>query len=140
VPPAYTTEAFLADILRAEEAARHAPETQAAFAAAEQRDDSDWLAVADALQRRLLRDAGVPPLHEADALRHLRAATYTYPALAAIPVYRRMQRARAGTLIVGDAPPDVPLLTMDGERTSLLEAASTLGQRKPVLLVAGSIS
>ena len=123
---------------------------QAAYAAAEADtadDTKDWMEVTDRLQRRLLREAGVPPLQEADALRALRAATYTFPALASIPLYRRYQRARAGDLLVGHAPPNVPRLTADGAATTLL--AGTAAARAPrdgraaplpLLLAAGSVS
>ena len=91
------------------------------------------------MQRRLLRARGVSPLHEAAALRALRAATYTFPELAVIPLYRRFQRARPGALAVGDAAPDVALLALDGARTSLLAALASAAPR-PVLLCAGSVS
>ena len=140
--PDYTTEAFLRAVLVAEEAARFAADTQAAFAAAEDSLDTDWLEVADALQRRLLRSAGVPPSHEAQALRHLRAATYTHPALAAIPVYRRRQRARPGILAPGDVARDVQVLSMDGVPSRLHAAALQLsnGGTRPLLLVSGSLT
>ena len=141
------SEPFLRQLLRAENAARLSPETQAAYAAAEARDDTDWMEVTDALQRRLLRDAGVPPEREAAALRALRAATYTYPALAAIPLYRRFQRARAGELSPGDAAPDVRLLTPSGAATTLLAGAAAcrvgadgIAAPLPLLLCAGSVS
>jgi hypothetical protein len=146
--PAYS-EAFLRGLLHRENAARLSPATQALYAAAEARQDTDWMEVTDALQRRLLREAGVPPLSEAAALRALRAATHTYPALASIPLYVRHQRARAGELAPGPAAPDVPLLTLAGERTSLLAAAQQLRAPPagsaargplPLLLCAGSVS
>ena len=134
----------------AENAARLSEETQAAYAAAEANasdEAADWMEVTDALQRRLLRAAGVPPEREAAALRALRAATYTYPALASIPLYRRYQRARSGDLSVGDAPPNVPLLTAGGAATTLLEAAASARVPRdgraaplPLLLAAGSVS
>ncbi len=147
-PPFWSTEAFLRDLLEKENAARLSAETQAAYAAAEAgaSDKQDWMAVTDALQRRLLRAAGVPPLQEAAALRCFRAATHTYPALASIPIYRRFQRARAGNLSAGDAAPDVPMLTLTGERTTLLtgtRAARTVAGAAallPMIIAAGSLS
>jgi hypothetical protein len=134
----------------AENAARLSPETQAAYEAAEAADADPgygWMEVTDALQRSLLRQRGVPPEREAAALRALRAATYTFPALAAIPLYRRFQRARAGNLAPGDAPPDVPLLDACGSRTTLLAATAAArapadgrAAPLPLLLCAGSVS
>lgn len=143
-------EAFLRAALEAENAARLSPETQAAYAAAEAREDTDWMEVTDALQRRVLRDIMLVPLHhEAAALRALRAATHTFPSLASIPLYVRHQRARAGCLAPGDAAPDVPLLHADGRATTLHAALAALRAPAdaqasrgplPVLLMAGSVS
>jgi hypothetical protein len=143
-------EAWLRELLIAENAARLSPETQAAYAAAEAADADPgygWMEVTDALQRRLLRARGVPPEREAAALRALRAATYSFPALAAIPLYRRFQRARPGVLAPGDVPPDVPLLASDGSRTTLLAGVAACrvpadGRQAPLplLLCAGSVS
>ena len=103
--------------------------------------------VTDALQRKLIREAGVPPERQAAALRAMRAATYTFPALASIPLYRRFQRARAGELAVGNAAPDVRLLTAHGAATTLL--AGTAAARRPrdgvsaplpLLVCSGSLS
>jgi hypothetical protein len=91
----------------------------------------------------------VAPAREAAALRALRAATHTFPALASIPLYVRHQRARAGELAPGDAPPEVPLLTLDGAPTTLLThaaalrappAGSPLRAPLPLILLAGSVS
>jgi hypothetical protein len=93
----------------------------------------------EAMQRRLLRSRGVAPLMEAQALRALWAAPYTFPELASIPLYHRFQRARPGCLAVGDAAPDVALLALDGGRTSLVETLRLVAPL-PVLLCAGSVS
>ena len=137
-------------MLVAENDARLSPETQALYAAAEAEDadpEHGWMEVTDELQRRLLREAGVPPEREAAALRALRAATYTYPALASIPLYRRFQRARAGDLAPGDAVPDVRLLTAHGVATTLLAGAAAcrvgrdgIAAPLPLLVCAGSVS
>jgi hypothetical protein len=146
----WATEPFLRGLLLSENRARLSAEVQARYASAEAgADDSvSWMEVTDALQRTLLRDAGVQPADEAAALRALRAAPHTFPALASIPLYHRFQRARAGTLAPGDAAPDVQLLTLEGDATTLLTAtramrrvgrvgASTL---LPLIVCAGSIS
>ena len=104
--------------------------------------------VTDALQRRLIRQAGVPAEREAAALRALRAATYTFPSLASIPIYRRFQRARAGTLAPGDAAPDVRVLTPHDARATTLLAGTAACRAPsdggveplPLLLCAGSVS
>ena len=48
----------LKDAMRAEETARLSKATQREYAVAESRDDSSWLAVTDALQRKILRQVG----------------------------------------------------------------------------------
>ena len=98
-------------VLRAEEVARRSDEVQAAYGDAERGDgDGDWLDVTDALQRRLLADAGgVAPERMAAALFAPRVAGELFPSLAPLSLYRRHNRAAAGTLREGDAPVDVPL-------------------------------
>lgn len=103
--------------------------------------------VTDELQRRLICEAGVPAERQAAALRAMRAATYTFPALASIPLYRRFQRARAGELAPGDAAPDVRLLTASGAATTLLAGTAAwragsdgIAAPLPMLLCAGSLS
>ena len=94
----------------------------------------------DALQRRVLADAGVPERRMAAALFALRAASQLFPhdaELAAIPLYVRHNHATAGTLRSGDQLPELPLHTLQptGATTSL--RASCAGPL-PTLLVAGS--
>jgi len=98
-----------------------------------------WMEETDAMQRRLLRERGVSARDEAEALRALRAATYTFPQLAGIPLYRRFQRARPGSLSAGCPAPDLPLLSLDGGDASLHSALRALAPM-PVLLCAGSVS
>jgi len=119
--PPWTQQSWLAELLTAEQAARTSAEMQARYRAAEASGDPQhgWLEETDALQRRLLRARGVSALDEAAALRAVRAASYTFPELASIPLYRRFQRARRGTLAPGDAAPDVPLLSLDGATSTL---------------------
>jgi len=127
-------------VLRAEAAARLSDETQAAYGAAEAREDTDWLEVTAALQQRLLREAGVPVERMAAALWLLRSAAALFPheaELAAIPLHVRHNRARQGSLVVGDAAPDVPLHPLaDAAPISLLAACADA----PTLLVAGSFT
>ena len=103
--------------------------------------------VTDELQRRLICEASVPAERQAAALRAMRAATYTFPALASISLYRRFQRARAVDLAPGDAAPDVRLLTANGAATTLLAGTAAwrassddIAAPLPMLLCAGSLS
>ena len=132
------TRARLEAVLRAEETARRSDAVQAAYGEAERGDrDGDWLDVTDALQRRLLADVGgVAPAKMAAALHLLRAAGALWPELAPLSLYRRHNRAAAGALRAGDAPPDVPLFAADGAPTTLHAACGADG--RPSLVVAGS--
>lgn len=134
----WTCEAWLRELPEAEEAARHSQALQARFQAAELSRDNTfgWLEVVHTLQRELLRARNVPPVHEAAALRALRAAGTTFPALAPISLYRRHNRARPGTLAPGSVAPDVMLLTLDGAPLALRAALGGM----PTLLCAGSVS
>ena len=81
---------------------------QAAYGDAERGDgDGDWLDVTDAMQRLRADAGGVPPERMAAAL--FAAAGGLFPSLAPLSLYRRHNRAAAGTLREGDTPPDVPL-------------------------------
>ena len=132
---------WLRSLLEEENKTRLSDGQQALYAEAEASADPEhsWMEETDAMQRRLLRSRGIRPLEEAQALRAMRAAPYTFPELAAIPLYHRFQRARPGSLAVGDAAPDVALLTLGGGATSLVEALRLVGP-VPVLLCAGSVS
>lgn len=95
----------------------------------------------DELQRRVLRDVGVPPPRMAAALFAMRAASQLFPDDAEVQqtsLYVRCNRAAPGNLRAGDALPDVPLYSLqpaDCERTSLRAACAGPA---PTLLVAGS--
>ena len=125
-------------MLRAEEAARRSEETQAAYGEAE-RGGSDWLQVTEALQRRLLREAGVAPERAAAALFALRAAAQLFPCdaeLRSIPLYVRNNRAAQGSLREGDAVPDV--LLHRGAAAHAVSLRTACAGPLPTLLVAGS--
>ena len=134
--------------LRAEEVARLSASTQAAYAAAEAREDTDWLDVTEELQQRVLRDeAGVPPAHMAAALFALRGAAQLFPRdaeLRRIPLYVRHNRAEQGTLRAGDALPEVPLFPLRPAAAANDDAATSLravcAGMQPTLLVAGSFT
>jgi len=138
----YTTEPFLHRMLTLENEMRLSQDTQELYSKAEEQNDTDWLEVTDQLQRRLLQEQG--GVNEEDlesALLFFRSATYTYPSLAAIPIYRRFQRARSGRLAPGDLVPDVTsLLTLEGSHTTLLNTLASFGQDMPVMICTGSIS
>lgn len=64
-------------MLSREDELRLCPETQAAYAAAEQHTSSiDWLTVTEGLQERVLREAGVPATDCRAALAAMRSAPY----------------------------------------------------------------
>jgi hypothetical protein len=70
-------EADWAAVLRREDELRLCPETQAAYAAAEEHTSSiDWLTVTDGLQQRVLREAGVSAADMTAALAAMRSAPY----------------------------------------------------------------
>lgn len=126
----------LIGVLRAEEAARLSETTQLAYAEAEARG-SDWLEVTEALQTRLLREAGVSSGRMAAALYVLRTATQLFTSngeLCSIPLYVRHNRAELGALRDGDALPDVTLYNLDESAVSVRHACGDA----PVLLISGS--
>lgn len=116
------------------------PEQIALFGSVEHRHDTDWIDLADALQRRLVHEFGDDgdPDH---ALLMLRTAATRFPndaEMAAISVYRRANRVRRGTLRVGDRLPDVALVDLHGAETTLWTASKRPG--RPLFVIAGSWS
>ena len=64
------------------------------------------------------------------------------PELNALTVYQRQDRSRRGSLRVGDAAPDVPLLrpTPTGAETEPASVLSMMRPQRPLVLVCGSVS
>ena len=130
-------------MLRREEELRLSADTQAAYAAAG--GPAGWLAITEALQRRVAAEAGFSTPADVDAaVAYVRAAQRTFAGDAevlSIPLYIRHNRCRAGVLAPGMEAPDAPLLLPDGvTRSSVreLHAAAAGGARLPLLLLAGS--
>lgn len=124
-------------LVRREDVARRAPETQRAMEEAERSAESDWIEVATAAQRRVARESLPPGSSEAlvDArVAAMRSAALRHPEVAH---WVRHNRARPGDLRVGDAAPDVALMRLDGSATSLLADCDA---DKPLVVVAGSVS
>jgi hypothetical protein len=127
--------------LRAEEAERLSPATQAAYHEAEASGHSSWLEVTDALQRRVLQGHRVPRERMAAALFVLRAAAQLFPHdndVQSIPLYVRHNRAEQGSLRAGDPLPVVRLHPLHTGATTTLPVECA--GRQPVLLVAGSFT
>jgi hypothetical protein len=64
--------------LQREDELRLSSEAQQQYAAAELREDVDWMEVTDGLQRRVLREEGIAEEHLEHALRAMRAAPYKW--------------------------------------------------------------
>jgi hypothetical protein len=130
---------FLKTVLRREETLRMCPAQQDLFSQVQDRMDMDWIDLADALQKRVVREFGDGG--DADyALHMLRTAASRFPddaEMAAISVYRRENTVRRGSLRVGDVLPDAALVNL-----STGEACSLHGQvessEKPLVIIAGS--
>ena len=125
--------------------------TQAEYGAAESgthgsSTHEDWLEGTEGLQRGVLTDAGVSTERMAAALYVLRAASQLFPGDAEVQhasLYVRHNRARPGTLKLGDELPDVRLYSLqqstDGVKEHISLRAACSGAA-PTLLVAGSWS
>ena len=93
------------------------------------------------IQREVLREFGVKPAQEADALHQLRASVagpHADPELKAIPLYVRYQRARRGNLVAPCKAPDAALYGLDGVEATTLLAQAKPG--RPLFVVSGSWS
>jgi hypothetical protein len=123
-------------MLEYEQKLRTSPEWIEEFSAAEKSPDTDWIEVAEKLQKQVLWDFGHsitnPQLR--DNLRQLRAGAHDHPDLA---LHVRFNRARQGNLKVGQEAPDVPLI--DCADASTTNLCSTSADQTHVIL-AGSFS
>ena len=124
-------------LLRQEDAARRAPETQRLMEESERRGTSDWIEVATAVQRRVARESLPAGASEGDVDARVTAMRYAAQRHPEICHWVRHNRARRGDLRVGDAAPDVALWRLDGSKTSLL---ADRDPSKPLVVVAGSVS
>lgn len=137
------------ELLRREVELRKAPETLEAMQRAEESVDFEWMNVVEDLQHRIIQQYQTErndslPFEFADiSVRDLRLAALRHPEIA---FWVKNNRARQGSLKVGDVAPDVPLLrAIDGSLTSLLaqsstDAANTEPSSRRTVVVAGSLS
>ncbi len=128
---------------------RLSPQAQQRFEAAEASADSEWMAVAQEIQEQVVREFSVGRPHvERDmdvALWELRAAAQRHPEHA---LYVRHNRARQGTLRVGDVCPNVPVVSVFATSSSSSSAAPPQHRHlldraspgRPLVIIAGSYS
>jgi len=127
----------LVQLLQREAELRVSPQTQKAMEEAEESVNSEWMAVIDDLQRRIVEEHNASAPGNIVSLRDLRVAALRHPEIA---FWVKYNRARQGDLKVGDRALDVPLvLATDGTPTTLLTSAAAT-PTKPIVCVAGSIS
>ena len=124
-------------LLRQEDAARRAPETQRLMEESERRGTSDWIEVATAVQRRVARESLPAGTSEGDVDARVTAMRYAAQRHPECCHWVRFNRARVGDLREGDAAPDVRLWRLDGVATSLLAGRDL---SKPLVVVSGSLS
>jgi hypothetical protein len=115
---------------------RLCPETQREYA----KRQADYMTFTDELQARVAREFGFEPDIGVDILR---CALQLYPnhtELAEIPLYVKYNRSRQGCLAEGDAVPDVPLLTLDGEEITIRNYVRSIpgSESVPLVLISGS--
>ena len=125
-------------LLRRENEARRAPETQRRMEEAERSGASDWIEVATAVQRRVARESLPAGASEGNVDARVAAMRYAAQRHPEICHWVRFNRARVGDLREGDAAPDVRLWRLDdGAATSLLADRDL---SKPLVVVSGSLS
>ena len=124
-------------LLRHEDAARRAPETQRLMEEAERRGTSDWIEVATAVQRRVARESLPAGASEGDVDARVTAMRYAAQRHPEWCHWVRFNRARVGDLREGDTAPDVKLSRLDGVATSLLADRDL---SRPLVVVSGSLS
>jgi hypothetical protein len=122
---------MLVRLLHREAELRKSPEIQMAMKAAEESGDSEWMDVVHDIQCRIVKDStGI-------SLNDLRKAALRHPEIA---FWVKHNRARRGSLKVGDPAPDIRLCrAVDGSWTSLLDRSEKETAQRMVI-VAGSLS
>jgi hypothetical protein len=123
-------------LLEAENEMRCSAGIQAKYAEAEKSVETDWMQVTDVARRELLAQRGLPATEA--SVQMLQRAAQSFPE---IPLYVRHNRCRQGSLAVGGAVPNVPLVEVHAEGTQqqgLVEDLCRPGV--PLVLVAGSFS
>lgn len=125
-------EAHLVRMLEREDELRRSEQTQLAFEEAEASASTEWMDVVERLQEQVVSEfACYPPVN----VNELRAAALRHPEVC---FWIRHNRARCGSLRVGDAAPDVRCLrAVDGSATTLFNGC---GGDQPTVVVAGSLS
>jgi hypothetical protein len=108
---------------------------QERFRIAESTSSSDWMEVADQIQRQVLREFGIQPHHMVEGLRQLRSAALRHPELA---IYVRFNRCERGSLREGDPCPNIVLYDLEGRRQKLLVGGG--GGNRKLAILAGSYS
>jgi hypothetical protein len=132
-------------MLRREAEMRKSPETQHAMEKAEESVGSEWMDVVANVQRSVvqqfhseyasLKENGDDDNISTISVHDLRLAALRHPEIA---FWVKFNRARQGTLRVGDEAPDVLLVQANsGEDTTLLNRTT---KGKPCVVVAGSLS
>lgn len=109
---------------------------QLRFRGAEERQDTDWMECAAALQVEVVREFGFGP----DAANILRSAASLFPKdpfFKEVPLYVRYNRSRNGSMCEGSVVPKLDLLCLDGTRRPLSDLG---GDKAALVLIAGSHS
>lgn len=118
---------------------RTCPETQDKMHEAEGRGETDWMQVAQGVQEQVAREFGYGHMVD-EAVHILRTARNWYPDepfFKEVPLYVKYNRARNGPLHEGSLAPDVPLMDLDGNETSLMSHG---GVAEPLVVIGGSYS
>jgi hypothetical protein len=135
------TRETLRALLLGERELRLSDELQRAYGDAEQdTSPDDWLVVTEAMQRRLIDEAGVPDERKDTALHMLRSAASLIPEMQEARASIRVKHTRAhrGALRTGDAvPPGIVLHPLHACESGPI-ALEALCAAAPVALIAGS--
>lgn len=129
-------------MLKRENDLRISPETQKLYEAAERSADTDWMEVTGRLQQQVASEFGFKESEQnkmaVDTLRSARAQFAAEdPSILDLAVYLKYNRARRGTISVGDTAPNVPLTYLDGLTKNL---SDIVVPGRPLVLIAGSYS
>lgn len=120
-------------MLKRENELRLSESVQKRFEEAERSGSTtDWIEVASEVQKEVLREFNVSE----DALHAYRCAANKH----GVSLYVKYNRARKGDLEIGSQAPDVPVVSVDSDGSTRSLSILELQVKRPLVVIAGSIS
>lgn len=130
-------EAILKSMVQRENDLRRIPQMQKEMEVAETKPDQDWIDIAVKIQKQVITEFQALYPHLNLTIVDLRRAAKRYPEIA---FWVKYNRAKKGSLSVGDNAPNLVLYDTHLEQDTTLFNDNEISSAKPIVIVAGSLS